>query len=239
MTKDLFVPQVKESAVEIVINNIKKLLLDRKLLPGDRLPNELDLSKGMGVSRGSVREAIKILSAYGIVDVKVGDGTYIASSLRSGMIEPLLFSFLLSKTDIAELAEFRKFIEMDIAELIILHSDQNQEYIEQMKKNVQCIPRLQQEGAPTESFIENDMEFHRLFGKACCNLLIEKVYGFIMDYLKHSISDTHAHQDQGSRSFDSHMRILDAIRRGDASIAKEAIFYTVDTWIELQNPGQP
>lgn len=232
--EELFVAQPKESAVETVINNIKRLLLERKLMPGDRLPNELELSRGLNVSRGSIREAMKILSAYGIIEVKVGDGTYIASSLRNGMIEPLLFSFLLSKTDLYELAEFRRLIEMDIAELVILHSDKNQEYISKMKENVDQILVLQRQNAPINAFVENDMEFHILFGKASCNLLIEKVYKFILDYLKKSISYTHNHQDPGTCSYESHKRILDAIDKKDASIAQQAIDYTVDVWRQLQ-----
>lgn len=235
MNEHLFVAQIKESAVDAVINNIKRLLLERKLLPGDRLPNEQDLSKGLGVSRGSVREAMKILSAYGLIDIKVGDGTYIASSLRNGMIEPLLFSFLLSKSDLAELAEFRTLIEMDIAELIILHGERNKSDIQKMKTNVKKIKILQDKRAPVEEFIANDLEFHRLFGAACGNLLIEKVYNFILDYLKVSISETHGHQDHGSKSYESHMLIIDAIQKRDLSIAQRVIGDSVETWKDLQS----
>jgi adenylyltransferase/sulfurtransferase len=48
--------------VDVVINNIRDLLLQKKLLPGDKIPNELEIAEGLGVSRGSVREAMKILS---------------------------------------------------------------------------------------------------------------------------------------------------------------------------------
>ena len=234
MNEDLFVPQIKESAVDTVIRNIKNLLLDRKLLPGDRLPNEQDLSKGLGVSRGSVREAMKILSAYGIIDIKVGDGTYIATSLRSGMIEPLLFSFLLSKTDMNELAQFRKFIEMDIAELIIINSDNNQDIIKKMMANVESIKDLQAAKAPVNAFVENEMEFHSLFGAAGGNVLMEKVYKFIMDYFRQSIAETHAHQDYGTKAYESHKLILDAILKRDPKIAYDAIGVTVETWKGLQ-----
>ena len=63
--ENLFTAVKRESAVDIVINNIKQLLIDRRLLPGDKLPSELEISEGLGVSRGSVREAMKILSAFG------------------------------------------------------------------------------------------------------------------------------------------------------------------------------
>lgn len=69
---ELFKKDKRESAVDIVVNNIKQLLIERKLKPGDRLPSELEISEGMGVSRGSVREAMKILTAFGLVDIRVG-----------------------------------------------------------------------------------------------------------------------------------------------------------------------
>ncbi|MFR9063937.1 MAG: FadR/GntR family transcriptional regulator [[Clostridium] scindens] len=56
---NLFKATKRESAVDIVVNSIKQLLADKKLLPGDKLPNELEISEGLGVSRGSVREAMK------------------------------------------------------------------------------------------------------------------------------------------------------------------------------------
>ena len=234
MNEDLFVAHSKESAVDTVINCIKRLLLERKLKAGDRLPNENELSKRLGVSRGSTREAMKILSAYGLIDVRVGDGTYVASSLRSRMIEPLLYSFLLIDADRNELAEFRKYIEMDIARLIIEHSDQNGALIEQMRENVAQISKLQRAHAPMEAFVENDMAFHRLYGEACCNRLIEALYTFILDFFAQSIADTHRMQQEGARSLESHRMILDAIERGDPSIAEQSIDYTVEVWKRLQ-----
>ena len=67
------------SSVDFVVNSIKELLLGKKILPGDRLPPETELCRLLSVSRGSVREAMKVLSALGIVEVKRGDGTYVST----------------------------------------------------------------------------------------------------------------------------------------------------------------
>ena len=75
--QELFRANKRESTVDIVVNNIKKLLIERKLKPGDRLPNEVEISEAMNVSRGSVREALRILTAFGLVESRVGTGTYI------------------------------------------------------------------------------------------------------------------------------------------------------------------
>ena len=75
--QELFRANKRESAVDFVVNKIKKLLVEQKLKPGDRLPNEVEISEAMNVSRGSVREALRILTAFGLVESRVGTGTYI------------------------------------------------------------------------------------------------------------------------------------------------------------------
>ena len=90
---ELFRANKRESAVDLVVNNIKQLLIEKKLKPGDRLPSELEISEGMNVSRGSVREAMKILSAFGLVDIKIGNGTYVCETPGNSLMDSLLFSF--------------------------------------------------------------------------------------------------------------------------------------------------
>ncbi|MGI5888583.1 MAG: FadR/GntR family transcriptional regulator, partial [Oscillospiraceae bacterium] len=97
---DFFTYSKRESAVDVVINSIKQLLIDGKLKPGDKIPNELEISQGLGVSRGSVREAMKILSALGIVDIKVGNGTYVRSKPDSELLDSLLFSYYITNPNI-------------------------------------------------------------------------------------------------------------------------------------------
>ena len=77
---NLFEASKRESAVDLVVNSMKQLLMERTLKPGDKLPSELEISEELCVSRGSVREAMKILSAFGLVDIRVGNGTYVCET---------------------------------------------------------------------------------------------------------------------------------------------------------------
>ena len=108
---ELFRANKRESAVDLVVNNIKQLLIEKKLKPGDRLPSELEISEGMNVSRGSVREAMKILSAFGLVDIKIGNGTYVCETPGNSLMDSLLFSFFVSNPDLENLYEFRHVFE--------------------------------------------------------------------------------------------------------------------------------
>ena len=124
---ELFKKDKRESAVDIVVNNIKQLLIERKLKPGDRLPSELEISEGMGVSRGSVREAMKILTAFGLVDIRVGNGTYICDTPGTKLMDSLLFSFFIANPDTKNLYELRKALEIDVLQLILAHYDENED----------------------------------------------------------------------------------------------------------------
>lgn len=105
------------SSVDYVVNSIKDLLLTKKVLPGDRLPPEMELSRMLSVSRGSVREAMKILSALGIVEVKRGDGTYVSNRGGEVLFDPLLFSLIVSQPSFDELKELRLILEMNVIRL--------------------------------------------------------------------------------------------------------------------------
>ena len=94
-----FEPRKKESAVDTVVNSIKKLILDKELKPGDKLPTEIEIATGLEVSRGSVREAMKILSAFGLIEVKVGSGTYISDRMNNKMADSFIFSFFATNPD--------------------------------------------------------------------------------------------------------------------------------------------
>lgn len=234
---NLFEAKERTSSVNIVINSFKDLILQKKLVPGQRIPNEMEIATGLGVSRGTVREALKILSAFGIVEIKVGNGSYIAPEAKSVAIDPLLFSFLLVDSDIEALSEFRKLIECDIIQLIFKHRDENKAERKLIEENFFKLTSMC-EATPgaysAEQFFENDMEFHRLLGTASKNPMAHRVYDFILDSLSYSVKISHENQELGSVALKTHRKIVDALNSYDISLAREAINHSVDIWQELQ-----
>lgn len=83
-----------------VADNLEQLIIDNKLSPGDKIPNELDLVSQLGVGRGTIREAMKILESRSVVEIRRGKGTYVCSHV--GMVEdPLGFRFAQDKKKLA------------------------------------------------------------------------------------------------------------------------------------------
>ncbi len=237
MTNELFTAQEKTTSVNIVINAMKELLMQKKLLPGQKMPNENEIANGLGVSRGTVREALKILSAFGIIEIKVGNGTYVSKTPQKSALDPTLFGLLLVDADTKKLSEFRKMIETDIVRLIFQYLSENEQEIERLKTNVAELELLCGRGEDprnAELTYQNDMEFHKLMGKASHNELAERVYEFIIDSFAYSIKISHVHQKMGEMALKTHKMILQAVLDRNLDLAKEAVNEASDVWEQLQ-----
>ena len=227
--QELFRANKRESTVDIVVNNIKKLLIERKLKPGDRLPNEVEISEAMNVSRGSVREALRILTAFGLVESRVGTGTYICQKPGRTLADSLLFSFFVNNPNIGKLYEFRRLIEIDILESVLDHYDENEEERRMLEENVDELKELLTKNPDTDWLRENDISFHCLMGICTKN-------GIVIDFMEASIAETLKNQ-HGEIVYKEHMQILEVIRTRDYSRIEEVITSSVDTWSMRQAEG--
>ena len=232
--QELFRANKRESTVDIVVNNIKKLLIERKLKPGDRLPNEVEISEAMNVSRGSVREALRILTAFGLVESRVGTGTYICQKPGRTLADSLLFSFFVNNPNIGKLYEFRRLIEIDILESVLDHYDENERRM--LEENVDELKELLTKNPDTDWLRENDISFHCLMGICTKNVLMERIYGIVIDFMEASIAETLKNQ-HGEIVYKEHMQILEVIRTRDYSRIEEVITSSVDTWSMRQAEG--
>lgn len=212
----------RESAVDLVINGIKEMLVAGRATPGDRLPNEMELAAALSVSRGSVREAMKILSAFGIVEIIQGDGTYVATSMNKSFFGPLFFSLIASKADAEKLVELRELIELGIVRIIARNA--TEEDLQEIEARCNAMRRRIESGERDPKVLAAcDMELHRALGRATKNGLIEKLYGFLIEYFAPSIEKVH--QDETSRlaALRLHDEIAAALRVRDARRAEQAI----------------
>ncbi len=220
-------PVNKESVVNIVVNKIKEKLLTGELKPGDRLPSEIELSEKLGIGRPSVREAIKMLKALGVVTVKHGDGTYISESINENAVDPLIFSLIFQKGESENLLELRHLFEVGYTKLAakkMTESDINN-IEEALKKHEEAVKkgRLDELG-------DREIEFHLAILKATKNSLVLKVGHIILELLKPSIEKTTKIYAQ--RAVEDHRRIFEAIKKKDPLEIEEAIEKSYEVWKE-------
>ena len=234
-----------DSSVDFVVNSIKDLLLTRKLMPGDRLPSETELCKLFSVSRGSLREAMKILSALGIAEIRRGDGTYISKGGGKAVFDPLLFSLIVSQPRFAELKELRVILEKNVVRLAVRNADEKD-----IGRLRDCLARMESlkeslrgtlnealneaDGGNYDELLALDLEFHEMLGRACRNSPLETIYGFVMQYFKPYIAQSLRKQVDFSReSTEAHHSILRAIENRDSRAAEAAVEESNETWESL------
>jgi DNA-binding FadR family transcriptional regulator len=113
----LFQPIHSNTVVQQIIDKITQSLIKGELKPGDRLPPEPELALQLGVSRTSLREALKTLNGLGVLISKKKGGTFIATSGSQSMLDPMIFNLIIDKGDTDELFELRVLLEVDAIEL--------------------------------------------------------------------------------------------------------------------------
>jgi GntR family transcriptional repressor for pyruvate dehydrogenase complex len=214
----------QRTAVDTVVQTVKDLLVQRKLRPGDLLPSENEIAASLSVSRGSIREAMKILSAFGVVEIRQGDGTRVATTANPKLFDPLLFNLLVTQPEIEELAELRILVEEGIVRLVVAHADEEglgrlQQAYEELAESARAAP------ADRRRVFEADLRFHEVLGSLTGNRLVANVYRFVIELLAPTM-----HPGQG---LDTHLGIVERLRARDLAGALRAVDDHDEIWRRL------
>ena len=171
--KSFLRPIDNTSVVQQVIDRLTYAMIYKELRPGDKLPTEMELAASFGVGRNSIREAIKILVSFGVLDIRRPEGTFVASGFSDKMINPLLYGIILDQSDsIDSLKELREWVDFGILELAIdkAKSEDVFRLEEQLKKLLTEI-----DGGDAEKIFIADDEFHEAISTAAHNSLLGQI----------------------------------------------------------------
>lgn len=197
---------------------IQRLIADGRLRPGDKLPPERELAELFGVSRGSVRDAIRVLEMQGLVEPRHGDGTVVREIPIDRLVRPLAAALSASKDLVAELFDMRKMLEPPLARAAALRA--TAEDVRALEEIVERQARRVQGG---EVAIEEDNEFHYRLAAAAKNQVVLRTMDILMELLRDSRVRSLQSPGRAEKSLDGHRRILSAVRRGDPDLAVEAM----------------
>ncbi|WP_353649180.1 FadR/GntR family transcriptional regulator [Nakamurella sp. A5-74] len=209
----------KDSVVEL----IKAYIVRNQLRPGDSMPNELELCAELDVSRGSLREAIKTLSALDIVEVRHGFGTYVGSMSFSALVESLAFRSLLSSADdqrvLLDLVEVRQMLEQGLADGIIRAAASGT-----LSDELRTIANaMATKASAGEEFLEEDRQFHLLLMEPLGNDLIGQLTGAFWDVFAIVAPVLGPVDDDLQTTARAHAQIVDAAAAGDLEQLLQAI----------------
>lgn len=216
-------PVVRTSVSDEIVARIVDLISRGMLKPGDRLPPERELCKQFGVGRTSLREALRSLSVMGILDGRVGEGTFVCSNSRY-LERSLQWGLLLEPKRVQDLVEARLMLESQTALLAAQRA--TEEDLSEIEETIRGMAAaIDRPGR----FLEHDLQFHLTIARAAQNAilysLLTMIRGYLQEWIKNSLEtpSTHSVEARARLSLDEHEQILRSLRRQDSEGAQEAM----------------
>lgn len=163
-----------------VADQIRELILSRGLRPGDALPTESVLCETLGVSRSSVREAVRTLATLDIVEVRHGHGTFVGQMSLDPMVQALVFRGVLSPGDnlraLREVVEVRMALDLAVAEKVVAAAAG-----EAHPELRALVDEMLTHADHGETFLDADRHFHTMLLESIDNQLAGQLVGAFWD----------------------------------------------------------
>lgn len=228
-----------ESVVQQIINKITDAIVSGELKPGDRLPPELELISAMHVSRNTLRAAIQTLRAYGVLEVRRPEGTFVCERFSPQMITPILYSIILAKEDsYRDLIGLRRIIDMGISKLVIAQGLSEEETAELERLYAELVELLMAEDPNVEKIVAADLRFHDGVARATHNELAVMFNDFLLNLTTESRLRTVGRiyeEDDRDYLVKVHRMHLDALERKPGSDIDEALEFSYFYWKDSYN----
>ena len=197
-----------------ILDAIAGFICERGLKPGDRLPAERELCGRLMVSRPTLREALKRWAALGILDMRVGSGTYLRVPVAPGAVHFAL-TVQLEHAHLQRTLELRRALEAEAAELAALRA--NDESVAEIRRRLEHMEHvhLRYGDAP-----EEDWEFHLAVYRAAGNPLFGQIVGQLHTALHRFWEHPFGKSDFARRTFPMHRQLYEAIAARDPVAAR-------------------
>lgn len=203
---------------EQIVERLLTLITEKRLKPGDRLPPERELAAMMGVSRPSLREALRALSIMNVVEIRQGAGTFITSLQTEMLVEHLDFVFFLDDSTFMQLFEVRKILEVGIIGLAAANIAD-----EELAELEACMEKSRQSVDDNEAFMQADIELHRIIGRASRNPILNRFMESISRLGMASRRRTTELRGVPHQVIADHDAILTALKRHNPEAARQAM----------------
>jgi GntR family transcriptional regulator, transcriptional repressor for pyruvate dehydrogenase complex len=204
------------SVTDEAIDKIRELIVTGQWGPGDRLPPEAELAARLGLSRNSLREAVRALSLVRVLEVRQGDGTYVSSLEADLLLESTRFATHLMRNNIVlELYAVRRMLEPGAAALAAARIDD--EGLAALSRELDRMVAAE----TVEDLVDADLEFHAVIARAAGNSVLSS----LLESLSTRTLRTRiwrGRDEAGALEVTraEHRRIYDALRRRDPELAR-------------------
>ena len=226
-----------ESVVQQIIDSLVEAMIRKELKPGDQIPTEMELAERLGVGRNSVREAIKILVYFGVLEIRRAEGTYVCEGFTDTMIDPIIYGIILDKAGSYEyLMELREIMEAGVMKLA-MENAKEEEFrnlriqLERMRREIEIGPEN------VDRVFQEDNEFHSIITSMGHNPLVQKIEAVVRT-LTHSMRyetvKAMVESGRGQELYEAHEKLLRILESKDETDLNENVrnTYFVNEFIE-------
>ncbi len=212
-------PIPRRSTVEQVFDRIHRAIEDRKLPAGTRLPGEHQLVAQLQVSRPVLREALARLQSLGLVEIRRGRGTFVASrSSLARCVQLLRSAVTISPLELLTFAELRTAVEVQAARQAAERATDAQ-----VAELEALLEDLDSQDRPDEELLEIDFRFHRKLVEIAGNELMQNVMAVIYEFVLAQMVRTTPPPRENELGRRLHRQIVAAVRKRDPDAAERAM----------------
>ena len=201
---------------EQVADKLREMIIQEEMKTGSKLPAEAELMARFGVSRSTVREAVKILKTENIVDIRQGQGTFLCAMPGLGD-DPLGLRFADQEELIGKLLETRLLIEPSVAALAAQR--RQEEHLCEMKSLLDKMDNAYLHG---EDYTPYDFEFHSVVARCAGNEVLERLLPTIHESIRAGYHHTRRVEGSYQRASQCHLEMYRAIMEHDSARARQA-----------------
>jgi len=205
----------REQVWRATVDHLRTMIDSGRLPAGSRLPAERALCEQLGISRGSLRQALRVLDSIGYVQVRPGSGTYVRETVDE---QPLRSWFSEHEQLVEKLFDLRTTVEPTLAERLALQHTPR--VLERLEGTVEEMDRAAADGDMLR-VIAADAEFHRVIAGNAGNDDVTDLLRSVLSLVGEERRAALRLPGQIRKAVDEHRAILEAIRRSDAAAARD------------------
>jgi DNA-binding FadR family transcriptional regulator len=205
------------------VSQIARRLLDEVTAggrgPGSRLPSERRLAEGLGVGRSAIREAIAVLEVLGIVEVRVGSGTYVRGTVSDLLPQAIDWGLLLGERHTRDLVETRQHLEAVTARLAAQRATDADVALLRHR-----LDRMREAADSVAEFTEADVEFHLEVARIAGNTVLRDILHSVRALLRVWILRAVGADGDTAATLAEHVAVFEAIELRDPDAAATAMW---------------
>lgn len=217
----MFQPIRVARASDGIIHQIKESIFAGDLRPGHTLPSEKELAEQFGVSRITVRDALRVLESQGLIQIKVGarGGAFVAAPSADPVSQSLTNMLRLKRATLADLVEARILVEPHVAAMAAQRATPDD--LAAMERAIAAAREARAAG--DRYFIPTSVMFHLALAEAARNPVLLFAVNSFRALFHEALSAVLPADDMAERAIADHQKILDAIRARDGARARDVM----------------